>query len=306
MAEKGGTKTLAIVTILIILISIGFSGCINNKDDNNTNKNDQDKPVSEGNIWMMDIDEKNEILILSDGNYHSYPTFIDNDTILFTTEINGKSSIWTMDINGNNKIKLIDNALSPSISPDKKSICFIRNNSIFKYDNIANVTKRLYSINNSGDYISNPTFNYFKTKIIYVYNHRVGDAEGYQKIYIMDLNGKNNSILVDNLSTFTTPDPTYIPYSNKILFMDNYIIYSFDINTTKMNKLTDNKKNSYPRINSNGDKIIFKSMNDDGNNIDIWIMDFNGNNQKQLTSDERYNYSYPNFSPDGMKIIYIR
>jgi hypothetical protein len=39
MAEKGETKILAIVTILIILISIGFSGCIGDDDNSRNNNN---------------------------------------------------------------------------------------------------------------------------------------------------------------------------------------------------------------------------------------------------------------------------
>jgi hypothetical protein len=44
MAEKGGNKIIAIVTICIILISIGLSGCV--EDDGNGENNDKDMELN--------------------------------------------------------------------------------------------------------------------------------------------------------------------------------------------------------------------------------------------------------------------
>ena len=45
MAEKGETKIFAIITICIMLVSIGFAGCIEDDENNEKNKN-KNRPFS--------------------------------------------------------------------------------------------------------------------------------------------------------------------------------------------------------------------------------------------------------------------
>ena len=52
MAEKGGTKILVIITIIIVLLSIGFSGCVEEgkEEDKDEEKNFPD--AKEGDLKM--------------------------------------------------------------------------------------------------------------------------------------------------------------------------------------------------------------------------------------------------------------
>jgi hypothetical protein len=68
MAEKGENKNLIIITICIILISIGFNGCVENEKDNNKKNNDiyfllsysRDSDI-EVNISVIIITNKHEV-----------------------------------------------------------------------------------------------------------------------------------------------------------------------------------------------------------------------------------------------------
>ena len=80
MAEKGGTKILAIITICIMLVTILFSGCIDQAERNGKHK-------------IINIDPNKEILFLTRENSSKYYTgevgpFIDEyDAIVFGADI---------------------------------------------------------------------------------------------------------------------------------------------------------------------------------------------------------------------------
>jgi hypothetical protein len=100
MAEKGGTKILAIVTILTILFSILFSGCIEDDEENNKDK-----------------DDNNEDIIYKNGHYYIEYTFSiqSNDSytifapIVYTDrhDLNEIYSSFEV-IEGNSRIKVIE------------------------------------------------------------------------------------------------------------------------------------------------------------------------------------------------------
>ena len=57
-----------------------------------------------------------------------------------------------------------------------------------------------------------------------------------------------------------------------------------------------------PAFSPSGDKVAYSSRDDGGRYYDIWIMNEDGSERRQLTDNE-YNEFHPVFSPDGEKIL---
>ena len=59
-----------------------------------------------------------------------------------------------------------------------------------------------------------------------------------------------------------------------------------------------------PFFSPDGEKIVFAANRIDyDGHIDIWIMNRDGTNQRQLTFDEAED-NYPFFSPNGKKVVF--
>lgn len=90
-------------------------------------------------------------------------------------------------------------------------------------------------------------------EIIYIKNNA-----GYKEIWIMDIDGNNQSTISSSIST----------------------------------------NNSYPVFSPNGEKILFSSIRDGDSDYEIYIMDKNGTNIRRLTSndvDDTHPSFYPNY-----------
>jgi len=83
---------------------------------------------------------------------------------------------------------------------------------------------------------------------------------------------------------------------------------------TGMRKIVgDQYRNAFPRFSRNGNKIVFCSIRRDTNgdgvidqkdNFGVYIIDGDGKDERQVVSDD-WDNSYPCFSPDGKKIVYL-
>lgn len=154
-------------------------------------------------------------------------------------------------------------------------------------------------------------------KIVYVSgdNRSVYDNTS---LWVMNYDGSNNTKIYTNETidgTFTIP--RFSSDGKKILFASHYynnvtdlIQYSIDIlningiewndNCTRqqiyINKETNGRVRE-PSFNSDSSKIVYKGSRD------IYIMENDGSNHKQLTNDG--SNSYATFSPDGSKIAWL-
>ncbi len=88
----------------------------------------------------------------------------------------------------------------------------------------------------------------------------------------------------------------------------NEFIYNFNFEQKKLNQITKNTNENqfdfFPSISPNGTKIVFTSIRNNKNS-QIFIMDYDGNNQKLLYSDQFYN-SEPIFSSNGGKVYFLQ
>lgn len=134
---------------------------------------------------------------------------------------------------------------------------------------------------------------------------------GTSQIWLIDTDRRNKTKLTDEISAASpawSPDGNRIAYHSKHkdsvnaeLDIQRYHVCVIDINGSNRQSLT-GAGNMQPCWSPGGSKIAFVSGRT--NTDQIFIMDGNGQNPKQLTYDSGYKRS-PTWSPDGEKIAYV-
>ena len=163
------------------------------------------------------------------------------------------------------------------------------------------------------------------------------DKSGNSDIWIMDADGRN--LIQITTHPNTDWDPAWSPDGNKIAFGHDrdgngevFNIWVVDVDGTNLTQLTfgDVGSGTCPAWSPDGTKIAYDGiwvMNADGTNLiksidgiqtswapdgseiafsangDIWIVNVNGSNPKQITTDPAEEW-HPSFSPDGTKIAF--
>jgi Tol biopolymer transport system component len=134
-------------------------------------------------------------------------------------------------------------------------------------------------------------------------------------IYLMDKDGKNHRLLYD--SGFHDADIDW--KDRKVVFTRNSRIWIMESDGTNANALTNpprageqGKANlpfgDYdPRINPNGNTIIFERLENDDSihgNYNLYMINIDGTDLKQITSTG-YTQGLPSWSPTGKEILFI-
>jgi len=123
----------------------------------------------------------------------------------------------------------------------------------------------------------------------------------------MKQNGKDKQQVTHMSVTAIFPD--FSPDGSKIVFCagpstfarDIYVVNSDGSDLTRLTSGVDN--NVYPAFSPNGHKIVFTS-NRTGTS-QVWLMNADGSNQRQLTFDPQPKDQVPDWSPHGGKIAYL-
>jgi len=133
------------------------------------------------------------------------------------------------------------------------------------------------------------------------YDSNVDDPNGANVIWIMKSDGTSNrDISQHGVGEWRMPSWSS---DGRLIVYQRYVgsgspeIFTMDSSGKSPSQLThDNGFDSYPKFSPDGLKIVFES------DANVWIMDSDGTNLRQLTTNGGMQ---PSWSPDGDKITYI-
>src|SRR3972149_1268258 len=245
------------------------------------------------NLWLKDSNGNNRRQLTTGKVIDCYPSFTpDGEKVLFVSNRGGQWDVWSIKRDGSGLIRLTDNQdkdYSPRATPDGKHILFF----------------------------STPT----------------SSEAGYitESVWIMDMDGKN----AKRLTSGGKGDwyPSMSPDGKDIIFASMRLIggslWTIDREGKNYRRLTYGKVlEFFPNWSPDGKKIAYVSRREhasfdtvgdtEKDPLEIWIMDKDGNNKRQLTKnisggiwDSRFNlrkpidfisYYHTSWHPDGTKI----
>lgn len=254
------------------------------------------------------------------------PTIVVDVTIIDvqTGEIKYVESVRGTD--ENNIINLLDklsvmviNDLVPSIEPpvvknNQQEIT--ENNAVEIIPRISINDKLVFSAISSGKekniYVSNANGSFNKISMVKGNNFSpVWSPDGSKIAYVNQKTGvtifdikKNSTIKLSEKVVFDE-DPKWSADSNKVVFMTkeekNYAIYSSNMTSDSTNAISPPKINVKDFDISKYNMVVYTAKV--GKEWQIFMIDINGNKVTQLT--EEGNNTFPKWSPDGTKIIFI-
>jgi dipeptidyl aminopeptidase/acylaminoacyl peptidase len=167
------------------------------------------------------------------------------------------------------------------------------------------------------DYMQDfPMFRPDGSKIVYS-SKEDGNFLNYD-IWIMDADGSNHVQLttedVDQLVPVYSPDGTRIVYASREdgnAYDDIWMIdctgggdpTQCDPLDDQIQLTTEDFDQAAPSYHPSGDKIVYHSLEDGGDYLDIWVMDADGSNHVQLTTEDFLQHR-PSYDPYGGRIVY--
>ena len=188
----------------------------------------------------------------------------DTTHIAFTSERDGNNEIYIMDTKGKNLRNLTNHPArdsQPAFSPDGQWMAFVSNRS------------------------------------------------GTNRIYLMNRNRNELRPLTTRLPSKSDFDPDWSPDGQWIAFTykqpgvptPTNQIYKINVNTGDLQQLTDTGYNRFPKWSPDGDRILFYSSREEGN--DLFLMKSNGTRVRRVR-ERRFGGGAATWSPDGKQIAY--
>ncbi|QBY05708.1 S9 family peptidase [Thalassotalea sp. HSM 43] len=246
------------------------------------------------NLWSVALDGSTHLPILSDSKNHFNPVFSpDGAKMAYLSSKEGKVQIYLKDLASNNTARVTDVAMSPSsmsFSPDGKYLAF----AMFT----PTKAKPLFSLGfkpKDAKWAENPQY------IDQTNFQRDGMGmrrPGNMQVYVVPTIGgtprqittgehdhagsiawsKNGQQLI--ISANTKDDAEFD--------MLNSDLFSIDVNTSKVTRLTDMSGPEYsPQLSPNGNKIAFVGNEDNGKSnqlSQLYVMDVDGSSIENLTT----------------------
>jgi Tol biopolymer transport system component len=137
----------------------------------------------------------------------------------------------------------------------------------------------------------------------------VSDRDGNNEIYLMNTDGSNQHNLTQNPANDYFP--MWSPDGSKIVFASNRDssneIYVMDNDGGNLVNLTNHPANdSYPSWSPDGNSIAFlRNTIREGIQSEIYIMDTNGDNVRQIAAAHFSNMSLLSWSPNSKQIMFF-
>ena len=131
------------------------------------------------------------------------------------------------------------------------------------------------------------------------------NRDGNGEIYVMDVDGQNQTRLTDN--DYRDWFPSWSPDGSRLAFISNrdgnYEIYVMDVDGQNQTRLTDNDYwDWFPSWSPDGLRLAFVSDRTHYN--EIYVMDVDGQNQTRLTGHYNFN-AFTSWSPDGSRLVFM-
>ena len=213
-----------------------------------------------------------------------------------TYSINWDSSgLWMMNVDGSDAHLLLNGYdIYSAWSTEGDWIAYHQGGQIYKIPISSNL------VDEAGvEQLTSPGENYFPAWSPDGEQIAYDCISGQQGIWIMDTTGSNRKNVAEGRYPDWSINGTHIIYIGLYgeIFCVNILDTSDMTRLTFLNQIdiyaTDNR---YPRYSPDGMQVVFES------NANIWVMDVDGSNLKQLTTNSGRS---PSWSPDGTRIAYI-
>lgn len=247
------------------------------------------------------------------------------DKIAFDTNRDGHMEVYVMDPDGTNQRRLTHtlggehkHSWMPSWSPDRKNIIFRSNRDgnweIYVMGADGSNVHQLTHTPGKNKENGNPDWSPDGKTIAFD-----SDRDGKWEIYLMNADGSDVRQLTHTSGDgWENGNPDWSPDGKQIVFASGQPpdwsedeIYVMDANGSAIRRLTHTpgKGNWTPRWAPDKTRIVFAS-NRNGTlsvppdaDIDVYVMDADGSNVRQLTIHERADR--PHWSPDGKRIVFM-
>ena len=231
--------------------------------------------------------------------------------IVFVSDRDGNENIYVMDTDGKNQRKLTNHPEDEddaSWSPDGKQIAFERAWEIYVMDADGGSLQNL--TNNPADDF-HTSWSPGGKRIAFV-----SDRDGNPEIYVMDNDGQNSQRLTDNPAV--DHSPSWSPDGKRIAFVSERDeqphkvqghfadeIYVMDTDGGNLQNLTNNPADDDgPSWSPDGKQIAFASDREADLGWDIFVMNADGQNPRNLTKGHGWGDFDPSWSPDGKRIAF--
>ncbi len=223
-----------------------------------------------------------------------------NGKIAFVVETEtGEDQIWVMEPDGSGQTQLTDPApgsdRDPSWSADGTRIVFAREVSddpivdIWVMDADGSGQTPL-TTNGSGTLVSDPTFSPDGTRIAFG-----RFAGGGNEIWVMDADGQNQQLLTAGIQ------PNWSPDGSTITFTRDTGVWVIPADGSGAAQDLGGGAAESPCWSPDGSTIVFSTRSIPA---DIWAMNADGSDLRNLTEGNGANDALPCFSPDGARITF--
>ncbi|HKR00651.1 MAG TPA: DPP IV N-terminal domain-containing protein, partial [Pyrinomonadaceae bacterium] len=262
-------------------------------------------------IFVMDEDGGNQTRLTDFPHDNSvpmppqatHPTWSpDGKKIAFALNVHSDPGIYIMEENGNDQKKLIgvaEGGYHPAWSPDGKRIAFIKGlgntRGLCVVDIDSKSETQLVSDNRQNEY---PTWSPDGRSLAF----QSAGQDGHPQIHIINLDGTDRRVLASLLTNDV--EPQWSPDGTNLVFRSTSRgalaqsgIYLVDVHGNTRQLINPDPEANNPAWSPDGEKIAYVVRN--GSNADIYVMNADGTNIRQLTKGTPGNI-HPSWQPDSV------